>query len=176
MFIVDALGVPQPAGGWNQRNTLEYLQSEYGLTNSFGWNPSAPLCAETFEEALRQILTKAQASAAPGRSPGSQPTPSSANSKPGDKSQASAANNAAPGTIAQSGQTGRQAANSAGSSRPTAVPENKKIVEDFISEVKRSGMLPADKCALVPTLQLKTLQFAPNCPTLPCSTPVSTPR
>jgi hypothetical protein len=160
MFIVDALGAPQPVGGWNQRNTLEYLQSEYGLTNNFGWNPNAPLCAETFEDALRQILLKTQANSASGSAAG--------------QKQASPAGKAAPiSAAAAKPQSG--SAKSAGAAAGMTAQDNSRMVEDFIGEVKRTGMLPADKCSLVPTLQLKTLQFAPNCPTLPCTTPVSTP-
>ncbi len=157
MFMVEALGAQAPAGGWNPRNSLEYLQKEYALSNHFGWNPAAPLCAETFEDALRQILIKNQVSAGGKKTGGSKPQPAPSGTL----------------TAASLSQPNSAESKAPGANLPMSAAQGNRQADEFIKEVKRSGMLPSDKCSLVPTLQLKTLQFAPNCPTLPCTLPVS---
>jgi len=139
IFLVKALGVPEPAGGWTKQAGLDFIKTEFGVDSGYGWSPNAPLCVETFENALRKILLQLKnGSAAPG--------------KPGNGSFALAL------PVSSQFQTGFS---EFGSVVPQAEPgtasKRKKEVEAFLNDLRHNGLIPSDRCATISTLALRAI-------------------
>jgi hypothetical protein len=155
LFVVHSLGVPAPHGGWSQEEALNYLQNRFGLVNGYGWNASAPLCTDTFERSLRQIINQLQ------RAPTNKNLPSRA-----DKADLSA-------------NPGRPAAHSeihtAAQNPGKNEPRKGTAAEDFLNSVRRNGLIPTDRCQIIPAQGLALLSqgepFCVNCQ--PCCEPSS---
>jgi hypothetical protein len=160
LFVVNALGAMPPAGGWTQEKALEYLKKEYGAESGYGWSAGAPLCAETFDQALRQILAKVQQTS-------SIILPAKSNPYSLLFGQALLAQNSLKfdsfGFHAQTAGSRQDSAQAA---------ERKKEVETFITSLRRSGLIPNDRCAIVPAQGLMQLKPAePLC--IDCIPPAS---
>jgi hypothetical protein len=161
LFVVNALGVMPPMGGWTQEKALTFLKREYSVESGYGWSVGAPLCAETFDQALRQILAKVQQTSS------ITPTKSSP-----FMSLFRRALLAPPLTGFESYRSSYQA----GGFRqdPAQAAERKKEVEAFVSSLRRSGLIPSDKCSIVPAQGLMQLRPAePLC--IDCTPPPASP-
>lgn len=139
VFLVKALGVPEPAGGWTKQTALDFVQKEFGIDSGYGWSPNAPLCVETFENALRKILLQLKSgSAAPN--------------KPGNGSFALAL------PVWSQSQTGFSEFGSAGpQAQPDAASKRNKQVEAFLNDLRHNGLIPSSRCATISTLALRTI-------------------
>jgi hypothetical protein len=140
VFLVKALGVPEPAGGWTKRAALDFVKTEFGVDSGYGWSPNAPLCVETFENALRKILLQLKKG---GSAPG----------KPGNGSFALALPVSSQGSQTAFGEFGfaePQAQSDAASKR-------NKQVEAFLNDLRHNGLIPADRCATMPKVALMTI-------------------
>jgi hypothetical protein len=136
LFLVNALGATPPPGGWTKVNSLEYVKREFNLENGYGWNPSAPLCTEVFEDALRVILTRAQP--AVGKPAKNQP----------DLEDSNLESSAGPFVPSPGQARAVQAAPS-------------QDAEILIRQIRGSGLIPLDRCAIIPAqglLQLPTIR------------------
>ena len=58
LYIVEALNVQPPEGGWTTKKALDYVEKEFGVSGRYGLNRNAPLCADFFLDSLRSILLK----------------------------------------------------------------------------------------------------------------------
>jgi len=58
LYIVEALAIPPPVGGWTMKKALDYVEKEFGVSGGYGLHRNAPLCAEFFVNSLREILLK----------------------------------------------------------------------------------------------------------------------
>jgi hypothetical protein len=138
LFVVQALGFTPPPGGWSKQKALEFLAGEFGITSGYGWNSDVPLCAEVFESALRRIMERSR-------------------QKPGtSRTRRTSLNDNVAGIL------GFAAAQRPGGGDPG---EQNREFEEFIREVRRSGLIPADRCAIIPAEGL--LQLGPLGPRLP---------
>jgi hypothetical protein len=131
LFVVNALGLPAPSGGWTKPTALEYVAREFALKSRYGWNSDAPLCAEVFESALKEILartdqTRRPAAPKPGYSPGSA---AQSASRPGNQ----------------------------GARRGETTPPRQASAEEIIGDLRSSGLIPADRCAIIPAQGLVQL-------------------
>ncbi len=157
LFIVQALGTPPPPGGWTAPKALDYIQKEFGVGDELGWNPGAPLCTQTFESALRQILTKVRLSAPP--------QPKTGLRLLGDERLA-----AVPVSYDR---TRSQEENDSGAGIPDPsmqnqpAPSSGREVDAIINEARRNGQIPQDGCATVPAQGLSRQSFNPPPPPPP---------
>jgi hypothetical protein len=140
VFLVKALGVPEPAGGWTKQAAMDFIKTEFGVDSGYGWSPNAPLCVETFENALRKILLQLKngGTAPPG--------------KPGNGSFALAL------PVSSQSQTGFS---EFGYAEPQAQPDvaskRKKEVEAFLNDLRHNGLIPSDRCATISKLALMAI-------------------
>jgi hypothetical protein len=160
LFVVNALGIMPPAGGWTQEKALKYIESEYGAQSGYGWSVGAPLCADTFDQALRQILVKVQ---------------KTSSLSPVKSNYFSALlKNALSARSSLSSSAFGFSAPSAGSSRQSlSTSDRKGETERVINSLRRSGMIPGDKCAIISAQALLELT-PPEPPCIDCQpNPVS---
>jgi hypothetical protein len=151
LFVVNALGVMPPAGGWTQEKALKYIETQYGAQSGYGWSVGAPLCADTFDQALRQILVKVQQTSSIS------PTKSSFFSTFLERAPFSRSS-VSPSSFGFAA----QAEGSRGGS--ISATDKQKETEEFITSLRRSGMIPSDKCAIIPAQGLVELKPAePPC-------------
>jgi hypothetical protein len=148
LFVVQALGFQAPPGGWSKQKALEFLAGEFGITSGYGWNADVPLCAEVFESALRRIMNRSQQKPA------------------GPETRRTSVKDTAAGT-----------AGFASAQRPAGgdpAEQSSREFDEFIREVRRSGLIPTDRCAIIPAEGL--LPLAPLGPRLPEEQPSATGR
>ena len=121
---MQALGLPPPPEGWNNKNALAAVSREFGIEDIYGLNPNTPLCTEFFVNSLRQILTKVQQA------------PSAGGASPAEASRFAGGSRAPSASVPPPG----------GSRQPSP----SEAVEAFISESRRNGMIGTDVCETVP--------------------------
>ncbi|HYK88645.1 MAG TPA: hypothetical protein VE398_07735 [Acidobacteriota bacterium] len=132
LFVVTALGAPAPPGGWTQEEALRYIKERFGVDSGYGWNASAPLCAKTFDQALRRIIEQLQATAPVSQQASSAGPQKAGSPKAGvDKDQPTAQES-----------TGRSGAPS----------------EEYLKSIRRNGLIPSDQCAIIPAQGLLSLR------------------
>ncbi len=151
LFVVSSLGVPAPQGGWTQAGALDYLQRRFGVRSGYGWNAHAPLCAKTFDQALRRIIEQLQPATAAATQPGRQSV----------------------------GLVGPDTKDSSPSAQNRDRDKKSSGVEDFLNSIRRNGLIPADQCAIIPAQGLLALRqrepFCVDCPPPPPPTPITPP-
>jgi hypothetical protein len=134
LFLVNAIGAPAPAGGWTKQSSLDFIKREFHVESGYGWNPGAPLCTEVFESTLRRILSRARAG-------------NEATAKPQELTGS------------------RNAALWAFTFNPIqadkAAPINRDV-ESQIRQIRKSGFLPSDRCAIIPAQGLLLLTPPPQ--------------
>jgi hypothetical protein len=159
LFIVNSLGVPPPPGGWTADEALKYIKNRFGVDSGYGWSAGAPLCAESFNNALRQIVMQLQPTTPVPRSP--QPLAGSrvgiSPFLPGDGHSFAGMSSYYEGEEIQ-GQTSFSGKNS-------------KDLGRFLDSIRKSG-LGADPCAIIPANFRLAPEQAP-CP--PCASPPCPP-
>lgn len=152
LFVVTALGVPAPPGGWTQEAALDYIKTRFDVDSGYGWSAYAPLCAETFDHALRKIMAQLQ----PTVPPSLQTNPVAARSSEPVPAQDTAASAPLPKKNAGGGKN-------AG-------------VEDFLNSIRHNGLIPADPCSIIPAQGLLSLKqgepLCTDCTPPPPPTPV----
>jgi hypothetical protein len=140
LFVVNALNVSAPPGGWTREKALAYIDRDLGVHNGYGWNPNSPLCAQTFEDALKAIEEKVRKG--PGSLTAARPSgPAGSRNAPATAAQPSRAPN-----------SGGQNPGVSGNSGP------------LMQELQARGAVSADRCALVPVRILTTLWQPPPPP------------
>jgi hypothetical protein len=166
LFVVKALGVAVPVGGWNKLAALEYIKKEFNIDNGYGWNAAAPLCAEVFENSLRQVLLQVKPTgSAPGIPDGADGVHYIEHSLLTHYEQMEYGDTcAACGRIGGDSQRG-------GSQPATQAPNSS--VEGFLKEVRRSGLIPSDRCAIIPVQGLIRLTTGAPPPEEPNKSPAS---
>ncbi len=145
VFLVKALGVPEPAGGWSKQGALDFVKKEFGVDSGYGWSPNSPLCAETFENSLRKILLQLKSGT---RAPGKQTNSGRAmigGAQDPDGDLALLPN--VWETLAQFGATD-------GAPQANDAAKRNKEVESFLNDLRRNGLIPADRCATIPAQAL----------------------
>jgi hypothetical protein len=164
VYIVEALSIPSPEGGWTTTKALDYVVKECGVSGRYGVNRNAPLCADFFVDSLRSILLKLW-----------QP----ANTAPQGKG-ASALLRLLRLAVPRSGEMAvadvafspigsfefapQQKGKSSG---PSA-----KDVDKFINDVRASGLLPSNQCQPVAAQGFSKAQQGPIGPVQPAGTPM----
>jgi hypothetical protein len=139
LFLVNALGATPPNGGWTKQNSLDFIKREFNVESGYGWNPGAPLCTEVFENALRRILSRAKAD----------------NGATGKPSQTPGSLDPAlwvftPNPVLQEVKAAQE----------KAAPINRDI-EAIIRQIRKSGFIPSDRCAIIPAQGLLLLSTPP---------------
>jgi len=136
LYIVEAMNVPPPVGGWTMKKALDYVESEFGVSSGYGMHRNAPLCADFFVNSLRGILMKIW-------QPADTPPPSKGNSallrlidRVSDPSMGMAALDLCCGSAGSFEFIPQQ-----GGGGPST-----KDVDAFIKDVRASGLLPSNKC------------------------------
>ncbi len=164
LFVVSSLGVPAPQGGWTQKAALDYLQKRFGVQSGYGWNAHAPLCAKTFDDALRRIIEQLQ----PSTSASSQPV-----MPPAETGIAAA-------TKLSSGLVDPATKEAPASSQNKDRDRKNAGVEDFLNSIRRNGLIPANPCTIVPAQGLLALRqrepLCADCPPPPPPTPIAPPQ
>ncbi len=148
LYIVEALSVPPPAGGWTMNKALDYVQTEFGVSGGgYGLHRNAPLCADFFVNSLREILLKLWQ---PANTPPSTKTASRLMRLLNRATTPVAEVTAADFSFGLGGsfnfvdpQDGKKPGIQQGgkSSGPSS-----KDVDTFIKDVRSSGLLPSDRC------------------------------
>lgn len=157
LFVVNSLGIPPPPGGWTQDEALKYIKNRFGVDSGYGWNAGAPLCRETFDNALRQIITHLQPT-----TPAPQPPQPFARSRGGRPSISSGFGQPfASVSFSYDGDWPDGQDNPGGKSQ--------KDTENFLNSIRKSRLIPADPCAIIPAQSLLTLRQPQDNNCLPCA-------
>jgi hypothetical protein len=168
LFVVNAIGAAAPPGGWTKQGALDYLKTEFGIESGYGWNASAPLCAEVFDNSLRQILLRLHPTSAPAKPPLSGGLRNSAR-----RVQAMS-------VIPLGDDDGMQATGVSQASQARGqTTANNREVEELIRQVRSGGLIPSDRCALIPArglIQLNPEPIPPGPPRPPASSSVPPPQ
>lgn len=139
IFIVNSLGVqPKDGSRWTMDAALDYISKEFGVQSGYGWNSGAPLCAETFDNALQKIIEKLRLTTDSTGGGGK------GNSNPREQNTAQSGNPAIGSSFGnQNEPKGMQSQN-----RPLQwQPRNEAGA--FLNTVRRSGIGPGEKCAII---------------------------
>jgi hypothetical protein len=139
LFLVNALGATPPDGGWTKQNALDFIKREFNVESGYGWNPGTPLCAEVFENALRRILSRARAGDGETDKPLQTPDPLDAAMWVFTLNPV-----LPPGKAAQE----------------KTAPINRDV-EAMIRQLRMSGSIPANRCAIIPAQGLQLLATPP---------------
>ncbi len=138
LYIVEALNVPPPSGGWTMKKALDYVQKEFGVNSGYGMQRNVPLCADFFVDSLRGVLMKV-----------SQPANGSAPSK-GASALMRLFGKVTDPTIGLDSldlsSTLRASFAFAPLQAGKSSTSSAKDVDSIIKDVRSSGLLPSNKC------------------------------
>jgi hypothetical protein len=147
VFVAQAVRAAEPPGGWTRVKAIDYLVKEFGLKDRYGWSSAAPLCAEKFESALKQVINQVNKSVPNARD------------FPSDRPQGLPASELA----MQAAQGGPNAGNPLANEyllkfffAASASQQTQADTESFLKEVRRKGLMSGDRCA---TISLQGLQL-----------------
>lgn len=181
LYVVEALGVPPPSGGWTMQRALDYVDKEFDISGGFGMHRNNPLCPEFFVNSLRQILLKVW-----------QPAQSQGSAIERSSLMGAAPEQLAPfpslerdGLSLNSSSGFMMAAQQRGGSPGTPPRRNPawpsvKEVDNYIKELRASGLLPSNQCQPVSAQGFSKSEQGPAAPqgsrqTAPSRTPQQEP-
>ncbi len=136
LYIVEALGVPPPAGGWSMKKALDYVEREFGIKGGYGVQKNTPLCADFFIDSLRGVLMKTWQ------------TEGKARSAEGPAILRRTLQRASDPVAEQMGSAPFYGSSGAFTFAPLQGGKSSvaKDVEAFIKDVRSSGLLPSNRC------------------------------
>jgi hypothetical protein len=167
LYIVEALNIPPPEGGWTTKKALDYVQKEFGVSGHYGVNRNAPLCADFFLDSLRSILLKIWQ---PANTPSQGRGASALLRMLGHAVPSSGGIPAADFAFSPSGSFEFVPQSKSNFSGPSA-----KDVDKFINEVRDSGLLPPNQCQPVAARGFSKAKQGPIGPIQPAGAPMPTP-
>ncbi len=169
LYIVEALNVPPPAGGWSMKKALDYVEREFGVSSGYGMHRNVPLCADFFVNSLRGVLLKTWQ---PANTP-APPKGAAALFRLFGKATGSTVGLEVFDTFSEFHGSFEFVPLQGSSS---AVP-GAKDVDAFIKDVRSSGLLPANRCQPVAAQGFSRAAQGPLGPTpVPIPPPAETPK